>query len=55
MMNTSRPRAFSFSRTKISPSANRDTVASVRGMSSASAISSARGRFAVPERSIIGP
>src|SRR5687768_2029186 len=51
MMNTSRPRTFSSILTKISPSANRRIVTAHSGCPKCWAISSARGRLAVPARS----
>src|SRR6266516_5276437 len=65
MMKTSRPRTFSSILTKISPSANRRIVTAHSGCPKCWAISSARGRLAVPasssswlrdnDRSRIGP
>src|SRR5919198_2786737 len=51
MMNTSRPRTFSSILTKSSPSANRRSVTAHSGCPKCWAISSARGRLAVPARS----
>src|SRR6266550_3892412 len=51
MMKTSRPRTFSSILTKISPSANRLIVTAHSGCPKCWAISSARGRLAVPARS----
>src|SRR6266516_2238071 len=51
MMKTSRPRTFSSILTKISPSANRRIVTAHSGCPKCWAISSARGRLAVPARS----
>src|SRR5438876_6474493 len=51
MMKTSRPRTFSSIFTKISPSANRRIVTAHSGCPKCWAISSARGRLAVPARS----
>src|SRR6266496_4362201 len=51
MMKTSRPRTFSSILTKISPSANRRNVTAHSGCPKCWAISSARGRLAVPARS----
>src|SRR5437867_2261729 len=50
-MKTSRPRTFSSILTKISPSANRRIVTAHSGCPKCWAISSARGRLAVPARS----
>src|SRR5262245_21409774 len=49
--NTSAPRTFSLNCTKISPSENRDTSPSPSGTRRYWAISSARARFAFPEKS----
>src|SRR2546428_395430 len=51
MMKTSRPRTFSSILTKISPSAKRRIVTAHSGCPKCWAISSARGRLAVPARS----
>src|SRR5881396_1365131 len=51
MMKTSRPRTFSSILTKISPSANRRIDTAHSGCPKCWAISSARGRLAVPARS----
>src|SRR5213078_275658 len=51
MMKTSRPRTFSSILTKSSPSANRRNVTAHNGCPKCWAISSARGRLAVPARS----
>src|SRR5258705_6761878 len=51
MMKTSRPRTFSSILTKSSPSANRRNVTAHSGCPKCWAISSARGRLAVPARS----
>src|SRR5213593_2437642 len=51
MMKTSRPRTFSSILTKSSPSANRRSVTAHNGCPKCWAISSARGRLAVPARS----
>src|SRR2546427_878854 len=51
MMKTSRPRPFSSIWTKLSPSANRRIVTAHSGCPKCWAISSARGRLAVPARS----
>ena len=51
-MNTSLPRTFSSMRTKISPSAKRDTVTLQRSTPSWREISSASGRLLVPESSL---
>ena len=48
IMKTSRPRAFSSMRTKISPSANRFSVTSASFSPMAAAISDANGSLAVP-------
>ena len=51
-MKTSLPRTFSSMRTKISPSANRLHVTFVSGIPSCRPISSASGRFPVPDNSL---